>query len=40
MMAERHKKQAEVKMLTVTESAKQHLKKVLLAGTDDPDFGI
>lgn len=27
-------------MLTVTEGAKQHLKKVLLAGTDDPDLGI
>jgi Fe-S cluster assembly iron-binding protein IscA len=30
----------EVKMLTVTEGAKQHLKKVLAAGTDDPDLGI
>ena len=27
-------------MLTVTEGAKQHLKKALLAGTDDPDLGI
>ena len=27
-------------MLSVTESAKQHLKKTLLAGTDDPDLGI
>ena len=27
-------------MLTVTEGAKQYLKKVLLAGTDDPDLGI
>jgi Fe-S cluster assembly iron-binding protein IscA len=27
-------------MLTVTEGAKQHLKMVLLAGTDDPDLGI
>ena len=27
-------------MLTVTESAKQRLKKTLLAGTDDPDLGI
>jgi len=27
-------------MLTVTEGAKQHLKKALLSGTDDPDLGI
>jgi Fe-S cluster assembly iron-binding protein IscA len=27
-------------MLTVTEGAKQHLKKTLLASTDDPDLGI
>ena len=27
-------------MLTVTEGAKQHLKKILLGGTDDPDLGI
>ena len=27
-------------MLTVTEGAKQHLKKALLAGIDDPDVGI
>ncbi len=27
-------------MLTVTEGAKQHLKKTLLAGTDDPDLGL
>ena len=27
-------------MLTVTEGAKQHLKKALLAGTDDPELGI
>jgi Fe-S cluster assembly iron-binding protein IscA len=27
-------------MLTVTEGAKQHLKKVLLVSTNDPDLGI
>ncbi len=30
----------DVKMLTVTEDAKQHLKKALLGGTADPDLGI
>ena len=27
-------------MLTVTESAKQHLRKLLLASTNDPDTGV
>jgi len=27
-------------MLTVTEGAKQHLKKVLLTHTDDPELGV
>ena len=27
-------------MLTVPEGAKQHLKKLLRAGTDDPDVGV
>ena len=29
-----------VEMLTVTESAKQRLKELLLASTNDPDFGV
>jgi Fe-S cluster assembly iron-binding protein IscA len=27
-------------MLTVTEGAKQRLKELLLASTNDPDFGV
>jgi Fe-S cluster assembly iron-binding protein IscA len=30
----------EVELLTVTEGAKQRLKELLLASTNDPDFGV
>jgi len=35
-----YKKQKEIEMLTVTESAKQLLKETLQAHTDDPELGL